>query len=492
MKSYEVTEKSVKGAIWAVLLSVLAFPIGYITSVILGKISPDALGIYSLIWIFDSFVTTFILFGGANVIIKYLPETNKKIDFLGSYIFILIVFTSVSMITSYIFPDIWNYMLGNQIKKNIINLLIVLMPIVIFYYLFDYCLNGLMEIKTSIIIRQFIVYSNFVVFSFLFLFFKDFFSNNLILVIGGVYSLLCLSLGMIAFLFVKKKLSESYDQHFSINSFSPYLPPKFWSFTILIHFSTILSFAYDKLDQIFVVNYFGIDYLGYYFAAIQSVLLIRFLPLILGNVILPTFCNYLALNEITPLKNSYDKFSRYNTFFVVIVALICVFYSKQIMAIFGQNYVNYNLIIVILALSTILSSLGGLNSSLLVALGKAKESFSISLIQIIIQIFLMMTLLKNFGIFGIAIGKGFGVIIAQIGLFYVVLKISKLDLKINLEYKVSVFIAMLALVLYLYINPNSIILSSILLLICIFLFLFLAKYKINDIKFLLKLIMEIK
>jgi len=297
---------------------------------------------------------------------------------------------------------------------------------------------------------------------------------------------------MIAFLFVKKKLSESYDQHFSINSFSPYLPPKFWSFTILIHFSTILSFAYDKLDQIFVVNYFGIDYLGYYFAAIQSVLLIRFLPLILGNVILPTFCNYLALNEITPLKNSYDKFSRYNTFFVVIVALICVFYSKQIMAIFGQNYVNYNLIIVILALSTILSSLGGLNSSLLVALGKAKESFSISLIQIIIQIFLMMTLLKNFGIFGIAIGKGFGVIIAQIGLFYVVLKISKLDLKINLEYKVSVFIAMLALVLYLYINPNSIILSSILLLICIFLFLFLAKYKINDIKFLLKLIMEIK
>jgi len=136
MKSYEVTEKSVKGAIWAVLLSVLAFPIGYITSVILGKISPDALGIYSLIWIFDSFVTTFILFGGANVIIKYLPETNKKIDFLGSYIFILIVFTSVSMITSYIFPDIWNYMLGNQIKKNIINLLIVLMPIVIFYYLF--------------------------------------------------------------------------------------------------------------------------------------------------------------------------------------------------------------------------------------------------------------------------------------------------------------------------------------------------------------------
>ncbi|GAG75618.1 unnamed protein product, partial [marine sediment metagenome] len=65
MNTDEIIQKSISGAKWTVILSIVAMPLGYAINIILGQISPEALGIYGLLSIFILSVTTFILFGGS-------------------------------------------------------------------------------------------------------------------------------------------------------------------------------------------------------------------------------------------------------------------------------------------------------------------------------------------------------------------------------------------------------------------------------------------
>jgi O-antigen/teichoic acid export membrane protein len=175
MNTEEIIQKSLSGAKWTVILSIVAMPLGYIVNIILGRISPEALGIYGLLSIFILSVTTFILFGGGNVIIKYLPEIDKdkKVSFLISYILIVFLIAIFAIGLVYLYPQILETLFGQAFPLDILPYLIIFIPIIILYFVFDYALNGLMEIKTSVIIRQVIVYGNFIVFSILFLFYKD-------------------------------------------------------------------------------------------------------------------------------------------------------------------------------------------------------------------------------------------------------------------------------------------------------------------------------
>ncbi|GAG62927.1 unnamed protein product, partial [marine sediment metagenome] len=44
MNTDEIIQKSISGAKWTVILSIVAMPLGYAINIILGQISPEALG----------------------------------------------------------------------------------------------------------------------------------------------------------------------------------------------------------------------------------------------------------------------------------------------------------------------------------------------------------------------------------------------------------------------------------------------------------------
>ena len=78
---------SVSGVRWTLILSAVAIPLSYATNVILGRISPRALGAYGLLIVFSAIITTFFLFGGSQVVVRFLPElrSEKKGAFIFSY-----------------------------------------------------------------------------------------------------------------------------------------------------------------------------------------------------------------------------------------------------------------------------------------------------------------------------------------------------------------------------------------------------------------------
>ena len=356
MKMNEIKQKSVVGAKWTVILSIIALPLSYITSIILGRVSGDTLGIFALLNVFITFVTTFIILGGSNVIIKYLPnlEQENKFLFLKSYLFIIAFITILAMIFIYLFPDSIKIVIGQGFSSNIVIYLIIFIPIIVFYSIFDYVLNGLIEVKTSTLIKQLFVVGNFIIILLLFLFYREFFLENSLFILFGLFLIFYALMGILSFYFSIKimrgkkanfKSSDDNDRSF-FKKF--YFPKGFWHFLIFVHVSTILVFAYDKVDQLFLIANLNISELGFYYAAIQTAMLIRYVPTVIGGMLLPTFSNMMASKNESIIPRYYKYIVKYNTLMTVIAALFCIFFSKEILSMFGPSYVEYYLIIVIL------------------------------------------------------------------------------------------------------------------------------------------------
>lgn len=484
MNTNEIIQKSVSGAKWTIILSIIAMPLGYIVNIILGRISPEALGIYGLLSIFVLSVTTFILFGGGNVIIKYLPEIDKdkKVSFLASYILIVFLIAIFAISSIYLYPQILELIFGQDFPSGILPYLIIFIPIIILYSVFDFALNGLMEIKTSVIIRQIVTYGNFIVFVILFLFYKDFFREHLWMIIWGLSFVFYIILGLLAlFLTTRKMKITSLNK---LNNLKPYLPTRFWSFALFVHLSTIVFFAYDKIDQLFILNYFSIRELGLYYAALQTAMLIRFVPMLLGSVLLPTFSNLLASNEIGLIQKGYREVVRYNTLMVVPAALLCIFFSRQIMGLFGAAYVQNHLVLVILGFFFGTAPIGGVNSSLVIAKGRTGLYFILQIIMVSVQLILTFSLIQPYGVVGAALAKGIAVSIGQIGLIWIVLRVLKMGLHIPRQFFVGIAIIVIATLLYCLFTPSSLLFLLILFSFFVILFLYLGKYTKKDIDFI--------
>lgn len=519
MKTDEIIQKSISGAKWKVILSIIAMPISYATNIILGRISPEALGIYNLLSIFIVSVTTFILFGGSNVIIKYLPEIekDKKVSFLAGYILIIFLIAIFAIGLIFFYPQILELIFGQYLPSDILPYLIIFIPIIILYFVFDYALNALMEIKTSIIIRQVIIYGNFIMFSILFLFYRDFFREHLWMIIWFLSFVFYTILGLLVLFLttkkikitsLKKSISKNHDREcLSVNNkgevtsrklpcsfritsefknLKPYLPNRFWSFALFVHLSTIVYFASDKIDQLLILRYFSIPKLGLYYAALQTAMLIRLIPMLLGSVLLPTFSNLLASNEMGLIQKGYQEIVKFNTLIVVPAALFCIFFSKEIMGLFGKEYIENYLVLVALASFFSTTSIGVVNNSLIIAKGR----MGIYLLgQIIISIFgfiLMLLLINRLGVLGLAIGRGAIVALWQVISIIIVTIVLHMDIKIPKSYKAGLTTLLIALLLYLVIPTHNTFSHTTLFLSCLSFFIYFANYSKEDLDFVFR------
>ena len=84
METEQILKSSVVGARWTLGLSLAVIPLSYGTNIILGRTSPEALGTYGFLTVLISVVATFFMFGGSQVIVKFLPqlESEKRSAFL--------------------------------------------------------------------------------------------------------------------------------------------------------------------------------------------------------------------------------------------------------------------------------------------------------------------------------------------------------------------------------------------------------------------------
>lgn len=484
MESQHIKKKSIAGAKYAVLSSLLSIPLTYGINVILGRISPEALGTYGLVLVFIAVITTFILFGGNTLVIKMLPEIkdDKKIPFLLTYLALTLFIAFIFIIFILFFPGVFKLITQINLTSMVFKFFILFIPVVIIQQIILYALNGMMEIKTSVLLEKLIPAGTFLFFLSLSIFYKEFIITNYEILIWVTYISLILISAILGGMLLIQRLKQKYR----FNKVEFFIPNNFWPFALFVHASTLLFFFYDKVDNLFMVNYFSVSELGYYVAALQTAMLVTLIPSLLGRVMLPAFSNLLAANDTYLIRKGYEAIVKYIVIISVPIALFLMFFSKQVMGIFGASYITRSTPLVILSACFGLASMGQINSSLVMLKNKMGLYLLNSIIQISIQIILILLLIRTHEAVGVSIARAVGLLIAQIGLGLIVFKKLNLRLRFPKSYIGSVISLIVALSICFLFPGRNISVSSLSFIFSVLIVVIIGNYGVEDMLFFKK------
>lgn len=328
------------------------------------------------------------------------------------------------------------------------------MPIT-FYNTILYFLQGKRAYKISSLLGQFpnIFFLIFIVIIYILK------NNKLFLIIPEYYFyyfvvilLLAIISGIV--LALKKLNINGYN-----NIFNFFLPKNFWTFSVNIHFLTIITFAFQNIDQIFILKILGINKLGFYFILIQVIEMIRFIPNKIGQVLLASFSK--IINDDTEnLVPTYKKVSYFIIILNLIVASTILIFSNQIFNLYNINKSYYLLSFILLIFSASISNLGNVNSMLILAKEKSSMFLLNNCIVICAQL-LLTYLLRDYDLLGIVLARLFAIAIGQFGLYFIIYKYITIDLLKNSQnIKSQIIIIALSLIIYKF--QNMTILQSVL------------------------------
>jgi O-antigen/teichoic acid export membrane protein len=154
-----------------------------------------------------------------------------------------------------------------------------------------------------------------------------------------------------------------------------------YGFSIPSFLSGIVVSSATWLGGIMLVNQSnGYAEMGVFNAANQWRSAVLFIPGILSQVSIPLLCNLYGEKRIGEYKRLVSV--NLSAIFVLssIIALPLILFSKPIMSFYGSGYSEKYTVLVIVALTTVLSSLGSAISPILISLGKLWQGFFINVI----------------------------------------------------------------------------------------------------------------
>lgn len=402
METKQLLRSSVVGAKWTLGLSLAVIPLSYGTNIILGRTSPEALGTYGLLAVLRSVVATFFMFGGSQVIVKFLPEleSKKKSAFLFSYAVLTFGVAAILLSLALLSPATLTYLTRSEIDVRFLPYLWVLVPIVLIQQISLAVLQARMEIKWMSIVSRLTPVLNFFCFLALTLFLRGYFAKHVFLaIIAVVIGSSVISL-LLAVYQVWMKVIRQTELHLQV-----FFPQGFWYFATIVHLSTMVIFILDNFDQAFVASRLDLSELGLYRASLVTAQFVRWMPLVLTQTMLPLFSNLLASREDQYIRVAYARLTRYGILGTSAVALILILFSRQILGFFGEAYAVSSSVLIILSSVFILSAISTVNSSMIVATGRVGWGFVSGLIGSMAQIFLSLMLVDRLGLDGIAIAK---------------------------------------------------------------------------------------
>ncbi|MEW5804103.1 MAG: oligosaccharide flippase family protein [bacterium] len=418
MKSSTVNirEKIRSGGIWTVSIATSGLVLCFARNWFLGRMDTDGsvLGVYALVLIFISFITTFVLYGGAPVLSYYLPkikDSEKQGSFVMGYFYIILAMMIIWIYFLFRYPHFFELLFHRKLDTPLTYLLLLITPVVTLNYAANYILTGLLAYRASAIVQR--IQLIFIAPLAMVFFFVApqllrrhplailgsgvFFSNMLGIIIGIVIS--------------RKELTLR---------LRPWLPRGFWSYSFYIHMNTILTFAYETVDQLFIAGACDVSRLGVYFQLLTLAQLVRFLPQEIGRLMVSSFSYLMANDREDVVQLLYHKMCKISILVTAIPVLIFIFLSREVTAIFGPAFANHHRDLIWLSAILNIGALGNINSMLILAKQETKYFFFNSITLIGIQIVLSFLLIRNLGVFGIILAKGAGILSAQIGLFSII------------------------------------------------------------------------
>lgn len=480
---YQTKRKAARGSIIIFLLTVIAFPLLYIRNWFLSHIGTQAevVGAFALIILMQQGILTFLFFGGRNVITTYYPKLKNNMQrtgFLNNYYRFIFIATLIGISIIIFWPRAIETIFHHELNIQTKHLLLLFVPVVLLSHLGNSFLTGMQFFGLATLFARSELFIMTLVIGLFYFFAPEELIQRPLLILGGVLLSILLTNAVLALIKIYKNIEFSKSFH---------IPPNSIRFGIFAHLETITTYIYISMDQFFVLQKFDIGKLGQYFVLLQ---LARIVPLsvqIFGNVILTTFSSLLANDNRSQAISAYRKISRLSIAFHFLISLVLVLFARQIASIFGASYAENNRYLIWLAFNMNLGSMHTIASKYATSHEKMNQLFYAQLFQIIIQFATTLLLIGTFNTYGIIAGKGIGILIANVSLFFIVARIGMAAKTFPPFPFFMSHILLFCAAVYTHIYQQSWLLSSVLFAAICFAFASSGKYRIREFTSVVKL-----
>ncbi|MEM7475784.1 MAG: lipopolysaccharide biosynthesis protein [Planctomycetota bacterium] len=442
------------GALWVILAAALAIPLSYYRSWILVQIdqSGAVLGDYAVILLFGQFVGTFVLFGGSSVLTHFLPKIRsdrEKSAFILTYGLISLAAVAGFVCWMNLWPRGLSMLIRQPIDLLTLRIFSCLAPIVLLSQLAVFSLAGLIRFRVSSALNQIQVFSVCLFATAACLYFPKFLQEHSIVMLGSLVAISNVLAVAIGLRYIAK---EAFPTRLQV-----FLPEGFCKYASFVHMNTLFTFAFQYIDQIFILVTFGKQELGAYFVLWQGARLVAFVPQSIGQVMLASFSQMVGAGDENELRQMYLKLSRLILIQGTPIALALILFSFPIASIFGAWVGERHLYLALLAAVMHIGTLGALNSMAVMAKERTGAFFINSLVLISLQLVVTFALVERLGILAVICGKFAGVVSGQIGLYYIVRwKLGSISLQPPREYWISLIVISAATTFSLYWNSPTV------------------------------------
>jgi len=474
----EIKNRSIKGAKWLLIMNGIGMLIGFLINLMLGRIGPAALGIYTLAQILISFITTFLIYGGDSVLSVFLPKLPDAEDrgsFIFSYMLILFgVMTSVLSVL-WLFPEWFEFFLRQEFDMQNYGWFVLLAVVVVTTKTLVNTASGLMLIKTVAIAQQ-MVHLVLLPLTVILFFFKpemlvNYYALSLILsgfVCGEILAAIICMIGI------------SRERRFKMQ-LGWLLPPGFWAFSATTMMSVIFSFLYANIDRMAVYSIQDLEGLGIYQAILAVNTFIEMMPLLIRPSLIPAFSSLLGANHQGAFQKAFSLLSRWSVVPVTLVSLAVMAFSREILALFGPEYVEYAYLLVLFGLVAIIRSLNTVTSVINTCMEQNVFRFVQQFLNIFGQGALTMIFMSDYGVTAIAGAKMLSVSVASFaGVLYVFFGLG-LGQRLPLSYRSAVFTGVVMTIFRIWIVPFGWLFATLLMLSCFGMFLMISRFSPDEI-----------
>jgi len=190
---------------------------------------------------------------------------------------------------------------------------------------------------------------------------------------------------------------------------------KILKFSYPLLFVAVISLFIYWVDTLMIGIMLTSKDVGIYTSASKTALFIAFFLVSMGNITPPFFAEYHHKGKIEELEKLSRISARWSFYISFPIATLFILLSKQIMSIFGPNFVSGFLVLVFLSLGQLVNAASGLVGQNLIMTGNQNNLAKITFLAALLNIILNLVFIPRWGVSGA--GAATGLTIATMNIF---------------------------------------------------------------------------
>ncbi len=402
-----------KGGIILLAGASLSKVLGYIYRVIVANMGSEYYGLISLGLAFLGILTTISLLGLNNAVLRYIPFFRGKEDssrIKGTILFTLktsvLISIFLSVILFFFLDDIALNFFHNTDLGVILKILVFVIPLCVINNILFMVFKGFEKVKYEVYTKNILENAAKIIFTLLVVFF---FTDKIIgLSLAIVVSTILTTL--FGFYLMEKKVFSIIKTKIQ----AQYLNKELFIYSLPLLLTSVFPLIFNWFDSIMLGYFKDVSTVGIYNAAMPTAQLLYIVPYSLSGLFIPVLTKLYSQNKQFLFNKIYQIVNKWILLINLIIFGLFILFSKTILSVFGAEYVQASMVLVILSIGFIFNySL--INSTHLFMINKKGKIILInSLIVSILNIALNILLIPSHGMLGAAIATTISQILLRV------------------------------------------------------------------------------